>query len=586
MTEQIQEQEQAQDPATRATLGRAMQSLALMEDYCDMFDRLVDTSDISKFGDESSAGAIALGLPDAQTGFSRAYIFPSATAVAYINEVELRQIRARSRVFSQLNPYARGAQRNRVAYVVGTGHTYKVLPRDPDDVDEDLLDDCRQVIEDFHKRNKWAKRQKETIRRMDRDGERFLRFFVNRVAGEMNVRFVEPLEIQNPPDKTAHDGYFFGIRFKRYPAGFDMESPEAYCLCDIDATGSATGQREEVPADQIQRLTANVDMSSPRGLTVWFEIQSHLNDAVRTLKATGKIVEFRARIGMIRRHINSTKESVQKVVDAMRNGSNGPTGVQTASRYPYASIIDTSDATEYQFPSETAPVDKNVAAIQAELRAAAAALSMPEYMLSGDASNANFASTMVAEGPAVKTFEEMQAELIDADNEVMERVLTVAAAAGKIRGATEDDILDRVKVEAEPPVIKAENKFQNVQADKILFDAGVMSKETLAARHSLEYKTECDKMEVEADEDTGYGLDQVPPEFGQQQLGPDGKPIPQIGPDGKPIPQPQPQPGQEGQPPAGTPPTPPTQTGTSGQGDKGAESGSSSGQTEPSSSGK
>ena len=36
---------------------------------------------------------------------------------------------------------------------------------------------------------------------------------------------------------------------------------------------------------------------------------------------------------------------------------------------------------------------------------------MPEYMLSGDASNANFSSTMVAEGPAVKTFEEMQADL-------------------------------------------------------------------------------------------------------------------------------------------------------------------------------
>ena len=106
--------------------------------------------------------------------------------------------------------------------------------------------------------------------------------------------------------------------------------------------------------------------------------------------------------------------------------------MRTAGQYPYAAIIDTSDATEYQFPSGTTPVDKNVAAIQAELRACAAALAMPEYMLSGDASNANFSSTMVAEGPAVKTFEEMQADLIEADVEIMERQLQIAAKAGLI----------------------------------------------------------------------------------------------------------------------------------------------------------
>ena len=139
-----------------------------------------------------------------------------------------------------------------------------------------------------------------------------------------------------------------------------------------------------------------------------------------------------------------------------------------------------------------------MAAIQAELRAGAAALAMPEYMLSGDASNANFSSTMVAEGPAVKTFEELQADLIEADVEIMERQLAVAARAGLIRGATEADILDLVKVEAEPPIIKSENRLQEAQADQILLLAGVMSKESMAARHGLVYADERDKMEAEA----------------------------------------------------------------------------------------
>ena len=98
---------------------------------------------------------------------------------------------------------------------------------------------------------------------------------------------------------------------------------------------------------------------------------------------------------------------------------------------------------------------------------------MPEYMLSGDASNANYSSTMVAEGPAVKTFEAMQAELIEADMEVMERALVIAAAAGRIAGATADDILDLVSVAAEPPLIKSENRLQEAQADQILLASGV-----------------------------------------------------------------------------------------------------------------
>ena len=139
-----------------------------------------------------------------------------------------------------------------------------------------------------------------------------------------------------------------------------------------------------------------------------------------------------------------------------------------------------------------------MAAIQAELRACAAALAMPEYMLSGDASNANFSSTMVAEGPAVKTFEEMQADLIEADVEIMERQLQVAAKAGLISGAGEDDVLEKVKVEAEPPIIKSENRLQEAQADQILVQAQVMSKETLAARHGLAYADEAGKMEMES----------------------------------------------------------------------------------------
>jgi hypothetical protein len=483
------------NPDLAFVLQRAKNQLKLAEDYCEMFDRLVDMSEITSFGDGIGPSGIP-GMVDPGTAYSRALIYPGATAFAYINEIELRQIRARSRVFAQTNPYAIGAGRNRTAYTVGSGHTYMVLPRDAEKAGERLLADCRRVLEDFRKRNKWSKRQKETVRRLDRDGERFLRLFADESRGELNVRFVEPLEVQNPPDRSTADGVYFGIEFQKGDRGFDIETPVNYFLVHIGAQGESIGAREVVPAAQMQHLKANVDMTWPRGLPTWYALEGHLNDAVRTLKATGKIVEFRARIAMIRRHINGTKASVQAATNAVKADGKGDS--KTAAQYPYASIIDASDATEYDFPSGTAPVDKNVAAIQAELRACAAALAMPEYMLSGDASNANFSSTMVAEGPAVKTFEEMQADLILADIEIMEQQLQLAAQAGLITGAGAEDILDRVQIEAEPPIIKSENRLQEAQADQILCQAQVMSRETLAARHGLVYADERVKMAEES----------------------------------------------------------------------------------------
>ncbi len=198
---------------------------------------------------------------------------------------------------------------------------------------------------------------------------------------------------------------------------------------------------------------------------------------------------------MIRHHINATKETIQVYSQAQKARDTRPAERSEPEPYPYGAVLDTSDATRYEFPPGAPPVDRNIAAVQADLRAAAAALAMPEYMLSGDASNANYSSTMVAEGPAVKTFEELQADLIEADVEIMERQIVLAAWAGLIRGASAADILQRVKVEAEPPIIKSENRLQEAQADQILLNAGVMSKETMAARHGLVYADERDKRE-------------------------------------------------------------------------------------------
>ena len=111
---------------------------------------------------------------------------------------------------------------------------------------------------------------------------------------------------------------------------------------------------------------------------------------------------------------------------------------------------------------------------------------MPEFMLTSDASNANYASTMVAEGPAMRMFARLQAEQVADDVEVMsprggERRRGGPAAA---RGARRDrdhrrrPDARRARSNARGPAVP--NRNAN----------GILSPQTWSQRLGLDYEQE------------------------------------------------------------------------------------------------
>jgi hypothetical protein len=137
------------------------------------------------------------------------------------------------------------------------------------------------------------------------------------------------------------------------------------------------------------------------------------------------------------------------------------------------------------------PVRKNLRRVEKLLRnmsvvaeiqsAIASRLVMPEFMLTSDASNANYASTMVAEGPAMRMFDRMQQDMIEDDLGVMEHVLESAVQGGRLPATT----LALVEVRAVPPTLAVRDRLQEAQADQILVRNGAMSVETMAMRNGL-----------------------------------------------------------------------------------------------------
>jgi len=448
-----------------------------LESQLDLWDRLVDFDDELLDNGQRIWNKIHLGTLD-----------PGAAALAYRSEVELGEIRNQGRYLCLTNEFAINAVENRISYVVGEGHVYKIVPRAGGDVGQDVLDAAKAVLDGFVERNRWHSRQQEIRLRLDRDGECFLRFFGDDGGDGLTVRFIEPEQVRTPGRLTGDKNVRYGIRHK--PG--DVETVLAYYV-----------DGEDVDAAEVQHRKANADFTAPRGIPVFYPVRKNLARAAKILRNMSTVAEIQAAIAMVREHVSASQAKVQEYVSQMADvkATDRTTGrTRTYKEYPAGTIIDHGPGTKYTFPASGIDVSRYVQALQAELRAIASRLCMPEFMLSSDASNANYASTMVAEGPAVKMFQRLQAETIHADLAVMKRAITAAAAAGRLP----ENILDLVDIDADGPSVQTRDRLKDAQADQILFTAGVMSAQTFAARHGLDYGFEREQLDTDQERETGF----------------------------------------------------------------------------------
>ncbi len=124
--------------------------------------------------------------------------------------------------------------------------------------------------------------------------------------------------------------------------------------------------------------------------------------------------------------------------------------------------------------------------LQAELRAIASRLVMPEFMLTSDASNANYASTMVAEGPAMRMFDRLQAE------QVCDDLLGDAARGRQRRGerTIAGDAQALVEIQAVPPSLAVRDQLQESHRHRIEHAAGILSPQTWSQLAGFDYDQE------------------------------------------------------------------------------------------------
>jgi hypothetical protein len=287
------------------------------------------------------------------------------------------------------------------------------------------------------------------------------------------VRFIEPDQVATPAARSTDPSASFGVETDPQ----DVETVRGYYV-----------DGELVDAVDVQHRRANVDFNVKRGLPLYTPVRKNLRRAEKLLRNMSVVAEIQSAIALIRKHRGVSRSGVEQFVaggaDASATNANGRT--RHFSQYGPGTILDAPAGLEYDFPTAGIDTASFVTVLQAELRAIASRLVMPEFMFTSDASNSNFASTMVAEGPAVRMFERLQAGMIESDRAVMWRVVENAIHSGRLRA----DVRQNIEIQITGPSLRVRDHLREAQVDRIAHTHGVLSKQTWSQHLGLDYDQE------------------------------------------------------------------------------------------------
>lgn len=399
----------------------------------------------------------------------------------YRTEAELQAMRCIGKYLWQENEFAQNGHENRVSYIVGWGHTYTVAGIHKD-VPKQVLEKATKIVDRWRKVNRWMHRQQENTIRGDRDGNVFI-WRTKCDDGIVHLRYIEPVQIGSPGIRSEFDDSF-GIRTKKD----DIETVLAYNV------KFGTAKENWVDAGEIQHRKYNVDSGLKCGIPLFWSVRKNLVRAQKLLRNMSVATEIQTAIALIRKHENATKEAVRTLLSAKAVGTTQDLAGNSRNVFQYGpgSIIDAPKGTSYGFPKDHLDPSKTVAALQAELRAVAARLQMPEFMLTSDASNANFSSTMVAEGPAVKRFERDQQSAIHYDLALINEQLDYSVKCGELT----DEERALIEVNANAPSCNARDSLKEAQVRQIDIGLRILSPQTATGQIGEDYDTEQTNIET------------------------------------------------------------------------------------------
>lgn len=425
---------------------------------------------------------------------------PNNPQPAFSTEAELATIRGTGRVFGQRNPTAIGLLESLASYVVGTGYTYSVVARDwRDDRANKIAESLSQFLESWLVENEWPQHEQDIFRQSREDGELFLRLYTQD-DGMSLVRIVEPEFVTQPTDErqansmAATEDVIADWTYGVATASQDIQRRLGYWLC----WGREPRACEFVPADSMIHVKLNTRRNCKRGLSDFYPVFEGLDYVYKLTRNTTMGAAILASIVAIRKHGSSVSATQASAIRAALTTRQQQVSYPAGSRTEYEQkmnpgrFLDIGGGYEYEPPPIAAGhADTLVSVLQAALRDIGKRWCMPEYQVSGDASNANYSSTKMAGGPWQKFCERQQQIYSNAYKSLLWKALDHAVASGvvsDVRSIDEARTLCDVDITA---TSSADGDLgRNTERYEKLAARGIISKSTWASAEGFEYERE------------------------------------------------------------------------------------------------
>jgi len=403
-----------------------------------------------------------------------------------LTEQQMKTSRSQSRKFFRFNPHGKSIIRNMCKFVIGRGVKFITL-----DTESGRKKKVNKVWARFVEINKWLLRQKEIVTRGFRDGEVFLRYFPlkNKDSGYLAFRFIDPDSIANPPQATMQVD-----QDNKTKRGTILTYGIEHNVNDVEDIQWYWIDGKEVKAEEIIHIKLLADSDQKRGVPFMESVLEDIKNYRNWLKDRIVLNKIRTAIALIRKipagvgtptQINSIRDQNSASIRNVKSSK--------VQAFEPGTIL-TTRGIEYEYLTPNLEARDSAQDGRNILLNVAAGVGMPEYMVTADSSNANYSSTMVAESPAVKEFEDWQDFFSVFFQTIWKLQMEHAKKKGILPASTDTDC----KVEF--PTLVMRDLQKEARAYSLMRDKGVISIKTWRGKAGLDDKIENENME---DEDTG-----------------------------------------------------------------------------------
>ncbi|TWT30707.1 phage portal protein [Blastopirellula retiformator] len=500
---------EAQQLQARLQVHYLEQEVALLEQDASRPQRVVhesyvDMAPVRQGFTELPHGQAGPVMPDIASDRANGDFWPT-----FNTEWALSELRGAARALAQTS-YGSGILGSLKSYIIRTGFDYAATAIRGQNTPDRLVAEVQRIVDELLSDNRWELDFEQELCEAERtDGEIILA--LEQDGGQVRIRRAEPSWLTEPADKEYLERRMGVASQLNWRYGIATDADDASRVHGYFIQWNADASAWNLyPSSRIVHIKGNTPRHVKRGLTDFYPVIVDLADAIALNRRMSKGAAIQASIAMIIEAVSGSGGlgiGGDSPVGGSLTRNDGGTGTRITSSGQYVSerrsdwhegmVIDTKNKKFQAGPMGGTQAANFVQVLQAGLRSIGVRWQMPEYMISGDASNNNYASILEAGSPFVCRIEGEQEKLCKAYERMLWAVVRIACETGRLNlhryGMTWKDLRRCVNliVSATSPVIR--KRGEDFTVDEKLYDKGLMSGDTLAAKYDLDPEEEREK---------------------------------------------------------------------------------------------